>query len=287
MATSNTESQLRRLLSNRLPAVNTAGCHFSLVQGLSGESWRIDSGDVQLLARPQTPEKRMLGVNRRREGQVLKRAGLGIGPKVWLQSSEWLIVEWLAGESVDETAFASLTANGELAELTARLHNRGLSGYRLDLQQQFTRYWKQIDRRRLTPAWLRWQRYFINGTMPRPLQLATLHMDIHAGNLLRQAGQLRLIDWEYAADGDIALELAAMFRFNQFSPAVQQRFLEQYQPHGYADLPQLASQVQRWLPWVDYLMLMWCEVRWQQCRDAEFLRWGAALYQRFCLSSSN
>ena len=78
-----------------------------------------------------------------------------------------------------------------------------------------------------------------------------------------------------------------MFRFNQFSPAVQQRFLEQYQPHGYADLPQLASQVQRWLPWVDYLILMWCEVRWQQCRDAEFLRWGAALYQRFCLSSSN
>lgn len=286
MATSNTESQLRRLLSNRLPAVNTASCRFSLVQGLSGESWRIDCGDVQLLARPQTPEKRVLGVNRRREGQVLRRAGLGIGPKVWLQSTDWLIVEWLAGKSVDDTAFACLTANGELAELTARLHNRRLSGYRLDLQQQFIRYWQQIDRQRITPGWLRWQRYFTNGTMPHPLQLAPLHMDIHAGNLLLQAGQLRLIDWEYAADGDIALELAAMFRFNQFSPDTQQRFLEQYQAHGYADLPRLVLQVQRWSLWVDYLILMWCEVRWQQCRDTEFLRWGAALYRRFCLLSS-
>lgn len=287
MATSNTESRLRQILSHRLPAVNTAGCRFSLVQGLSGESWRIEGDDVQLLARPQTPEKRALGVDRRREGQALKRAGLGIGPKVWLQSRDWLIVEWLVGESVDETAFAGLTASGELAELTARLHNRGLSGYRLDLQQQFTRYWQQIDRQRITPGWLRWQRYFTHGPMPRPLKLAPLHMDIHAGNLLLQAGQPRLIDWEYAADGDIALELAAMFRFNQFSPDSQQRFLEQYQSHGYADLPRLALQVQRWSPWVDYLILMWCEVRWQQCRDTEFLRWGAALYRRFCLSSSN
>lgn len=287
MATSNTEIQLRRLLNNRLPAVNTAGCRFSQVQGLTGESWRIEGHNLQLLARQQTAEKRALGVSRRREGRVLNRSGQGIGPQVVLQHPDWLIVEWLAGEMVDETAFAALNASGELAAFIARLHKQKCSGYRLNLQQQFAGYWQQIDSQRLTPAWLGWQQYFMQCKMPSPLMLAPLHMDVHAGNLLAQGDRLRLIDWEYAADGDIALELAALFRFNQFSTADQQRFLNAYTGLGYKDLPGLVAQVQRWLPWVDYLMLMWFEVRWQQCRDPAFLRWGAALYRRFCLSSPN
>ncbi len=285
MATSNTENQLRRLLNNRLPAVNTAGCRFSPVQGLTGESWRIAGEHVRLLARQQTAEKRALGVSRRREGRALNRSGQGVGPQVRLQHPDWLIVEWLEGERVDDAVFTALHASGELAAFTARLHKQKRSGYRLDLQRQFAGYWQQIDRQRLTPGWLRWQRYFMQRKMPSPLMLAPLHMDIHAGNLLAQGDRLRLIDWEYAADGDIALELAALFRFNQFLPDAQQHFLSHYVRHGYTDLPRLASQVRRWMPWVDYLMLMWFEVRWQQCRDPAFLHWGAALYQRFCLSS--
>ena len=43
----------------------------------------------------------------------------------------------------------------------------------------------------------------------RPLRLALLHMDIHGGNVIRHRDSLQLIDWEYASDGDVALELAA------------------------------------------------------------------------------
>ncbi len=46
---------------------------------------------------------------------------------------------------------------------------------------------------------------------PRPLSLSPLHMDVHAGNLVHSASGLKLIDWEYAGDGDIALELAAVW----------------------------------------------------------------------------
>lgn len=285
MATSNSETQLRRLISNRLPAVNTAGCHFSPVQGLTGESWLIAGEGIRLLARQQTPDKSALGVSRRREGRVLKRCGAGIGPQVLLQTSGWLIVEWLRGENLSAASFLALNESGELAALIAKLHHRPLSGYRLNLQQQLAGYWQRIDRRRITPAWLRWQHTFMQSAPPRPLKLAPLHMDIHCGNLLVQGERLRLIDWEYAADGDIALELAALFRFNQLSPAAQQCFLCHYEQHGYAEHGQLVVQVQRWLPWVDYLMLMWFEVRWRQSGDREFLRWSAALYRRFCLSS--
>lgn len=285
MATLSSEAQLRRLISNRLPAVNTAGCHFRPVQGLTGESWLIEGAGIRLLARQQMPDKYVLGVSRRREARVLKRCGAGLGPQVLLQTSAWLIVEWLTGDNISEAAFRALIENGELAALIAELHHRPLSGYRLNLQQQLARYWQRIDRRRMTPAWLSWQHTFMRSVPPQPLKLAPLHMDIHCGNLLLQGERLRLIDWEYAADGDIALELAALFRFNQFSSATQHNFLRHYAQHGYSDCGQLAAQVQRWLPWVDYLMLMWFEVRWQQSGDREFLRWSAALYQRFCLSS--
>ncbi|WON78472.1 phosphotransferase [Serratia sp. UGAL515B_01] len=285
MATSYSESQIRQLLKQWLPAVNTAGCHFSVVEGLTGESWRIENENIRLLVRQQTPIKQALGVSRRREGRVLKRSGQGIGPRVLLQCNDCLIVEWLEGEKVSENVFSALNASGELAALTAQIHKRPLSGYRLNLQQQFSAYWSQIDRQRMTPAWLTWQHYFMQHKMPNPLMMAPLHMDIHLGNLVIQGDRLRLFDWEYAADGDIALELAALFRFNQFTLHEQRQFLRHYTQQGYADLARLDSQVQRWLPWVDYLMLMWFEVRWQQCRDPAFLRWGAALYQRFCLSS--
>lgn len=54
--------------------------------------------------------------------------------------------------------------------------------------------------------------------------------------------------------------------------------------HGYHDIARLSRQIQQWLPWVDYLMLMWFEVRWQQTADPIFLAWAAPLRQRFNLS---
>lgn len=279
MAPLNAEAALRRLMETRLPAVNTAGCHFSPVQGLTGESWRIDGSGITLLARQHSVEKRALGVSRRREAQVLRRCAPGLGSRVFTQNNQWLILEWLEGDIVTDAEFAALNQRGELAAMAAELHRRPLSGYRLDLR-------RQLDRRRLSPGWLRLQHHFLQNTPPSPLKLAPLHMDIHPGNLLATGEGLRLIDWEYAADGDVALDIAALFRGNGWSAEEQQRFLQHYARQGYHDVARLQAQVRRWLPWVDYLMLLWFEVRWQQSGDAEFLRWGAAVRRRFCLSSS-
>lgn len=285
MAPLHTEAALRTLIENELPAVKTAGCRFSPVQGLTGESWRIEGEGVQLLARRQSREKSALGVSRRREARVLRRSGKGIGPQVLAQNNQWIILQWLDGDVVTEATFSRLNEHGDLAALMAGLHRQPPSGYPLDLHQQFARYWQQLDRRRVTPAWLRLHQRFQHRRTPTPLKLAPLHMDIHPGNAIARGESLRLIDWEYAADGDIALDIAALFCGNAWSPARRLRFLQHYARIGYADLPLLSAQVQRWLPWVDYLMLLWFEVRWQQTGDPEFLRWGAVLHRRFCLTS--
>lgn len=282
MAPLKTEAELQHLLQSQLPAVKTAGFRFSPVAGLSGESWRISGEGLQLLARRERAANTVFGVNRRREANVLRRCGGGLGPRVMAQNHRWLVVEWLVGDVVTEAQFAQLADNGRLAAGIAQLHHRPLCGYHLNLQQQFARYWQFVDRRRVTPGWLRLQQRFLHARPPRPLHLAPLHMDIHPGNLVLDGERLRLIDWEYAADGDIALELAALFYSNRWSPERQQRFLQHY-AHRYP-LPQLRQQIRRWQPWVEYLMLLWFEVRWQQSGDRTFLHWSAAQRQRFCLS---
>lgn len=45
----------------------------------------------------------------------------------------------------------------------------------------------------------------------RFLRLSLLYMDVYVGNLVYSALGLKFIDWEYVGDGDIALELAAVW----------------------------------------------------------------------------
>ncbi len=276
--------------------------HITPVSGLTGESWRIVhpsntqssntlssniGPNIDWLAREQSVQKTQLGVDRRRERKLLRHvAGGHLAPAIIAANQHWLVVNWLEGDVVTSEQFIELSANGQLAQLLTCLHHLPPSGYRLDLRAQLIRYARQIDAKRLSPSWLRLHQDFLHRPQPQPVKLAPLHMDIHPGNLLATSTGLKLIDWEYAADGDIALDIAALFCGNDWSAPQQQAFLQHYCSNklGYHDIDRLSRQVRRWLPWVDYLMLMWFEVRWQQSGNTEFLQWAAPLRQRFNLS---
>ncbi len=275
-------AQLQQLIEQHYPAVKTAGFHLSPVAGLTGESWKISSPAGDLLARYQSPDRQISGADRRREHRVLRHIARHYpGPCVRLYSPPWLLVDWINGTPLTGQAFAATAGQQALSESLVLLHQLPLSGYRLNLHQQFARYWQHVDRRRLTPRWLRWHKKMMRTPPPAPLRLSLVHMDIHAGNVLATPQGLRLIDWEYAADADIALELAAIIRGNGWSFAQQRAFLQRYvSAGGYRDLALLQQQVNRWLPWVDYLMLMWFEVRWQQTGELKYCEWAQPLHRQ-------
>ncbi|CAM3448010.1 MULTISPECIES: thiamine kinase [Yersinia] len=287
MVTYSVEASLRALIETRIPAVNTAGCHFSPVSGLTGESWRITGQNFQWLAREHSVAKRELGVNRQREQRILQQmSARALSPRVMIANQHWLVVEWLDGVVVEPQQFLQLADRGTLAELVARLHQAPRTGYPLNIHRQLLGYSERMDPSRRSADWLRLHKRFMAQKPPLPLNLVPLHMDIHPGNIIETNSGLRLIDWEYAADGDVALELAAMFRFNGWDNARQQAFLRQYgqQPGAYQDIAALTRQIARWSPWIDYLMLMWFEVRWKQTGEIGFLQWAAPLRRRFNLS---
>lgn len=44
----------------------------------------------------------------------------------------------------------------------------------------------------------------------------------------------------------------------------------QQQP-AYKDFNKLKLQIALWLPWVNYMRMMWYEVRWMQTKDSQYL----------------
>ncbi|MFC3395286.1 thiamine kinase [Brenneria rubrifaciens] len=270
----NIKGQLTELVHQYFPAVDTAGFHFKPVSGLSSESWRIRGPDIEWLARPQSAFGRQTGTDRQREYHLLRQmAAVGLAPRPLLWRRDWLIIEWAPGRIATADEFAAFLSRGALAGYLSRIHQQPCSGYPLDLRKLFARHWQLMAPHRRSPALLRLHQHFQRLPLPKPLAYAPLHLDVHAENLLITRNGIMLIDWEYASDGDIAFEMAFIFRANQMDSPAQMRFLETYQQHRPGlSARQIYRHVGPWLPWVDYLVMMWFEVRWQQTRQDKFLQ---------------
>lgn len=104
---------------------------------------------------------------------------------------------------------------------------------------------------------------------PRPLRLAPLHMDVHGDNIVLTSAGLRLIDWEYAGDGDIALELAAVWVEDERQ---HRQLADAYAARARIDARQLWRQIRLWHPWVIMLKAGWFEYRWRQTGEQQFIR---------------
>ena len=157
----------------------------------------------------------------------------------------------------------------ELAGLLYHLHQQPQLGWRISLLPLLEQYWQCGDPARRTPCWLRALKRLRKSGEPRPLRLGPLHMDVHGDNIVRTASGLRLIDWEYAGDGDIALELAAVWVNDE---SQHQRLVSAYAQRAHIEQNALWRQVRRWRPWVIMLKAGWFEYRWRQTGDRQFIR---------------
>ncbi|MBE8595406.1 phosphotransferase [Xenorhabdus sp. BG5] len=282
---------LLRVLCQLWPDIPADSWEIRSLTGLTQGSYSIANTTTnevcQMVGRAQTPHNGTLGIDRQRENQILRRvSSTGIAPKVVAMHGSWLLLEWIMGTKVTPDTLSQPILQQGLAQTLAILHSHSPLGYPLQLRKQIAVQWQQIDRKRLSPRWLRLHKFFMATRLPTALKIAPAHMDVHSDNLLMTEKGLKLIDWEYAADVDIGFSLAVLFKGNQWDEAQQKAFLDYYctQASGYSDIHLLQQQIKRWEPWVSYMMLMWYEVRWQQTRDQQFLSLAHPLRQAFNLS---
>jgi len=230
--------------------------------GLGGASCIIERGSQRLVLR-QHHDASAPDSHFRRQFRALKRLPADLVPAPRFYRQGWMAVEYLAGD-----ISSSLPDAPALASLLYHLHRQRRLGWRITLVPLLEQYWQQALPARRTPFWLAQLRRLRRSGEPQPLRLAPLHMDVHAGNLVHTASGERLIDWEYAGDGDVALELASVWLPDA---AARERLVDAYARVARIDPQRLAGQVRRWRPWVLMLMAGWFEVRLRRSGDKQFI----------------
>ena len=230
--------------------------------GLGGASCIIEQGEQRLVLR-QNHDPLASASHFRRQFRALKRLPADLVPRPRFYRQGWMAVEYLAGEignTLPETAV--------LAAMLCHLHQQPRLGWRVTLLPLLEQYWQQASADRRTPFWLAQLKRLRKTGEPQPLRLSPLHMDVHAGNIVHTSLGARLIDWEYAGDGDVALELAAVWSEDA---TARQRLITDYARIAHMNADALRRQVRRWRPWVVMLMAGWFEMRFQQSRDKQFI----------------
>ncbi|PWW09960.1 thiamine kinase [Mangrovibacter plantisponsor] len=240
------------------PAAFAAGS-VSAIQGLSGNSVLVENTCGKWVRRTASTHAEL-----RRQYRALQLLPHSLAPAPVFMSRPWLYVEWVEGQVA-----ASWPPADVLARTLSLLHHQPLFGWRIVLLPLLQRYWQNAAPSRRTVFWLAQLKKCQRIREPGPIRLAPLHMDIHPGNIVHQGNKVRLIDWEYAGDGDVGLELAtlAIDEPPQFAACVAS-----YARQMHLNEVRLGQQINRWLPWVNLLMASWYEYRWQETQTSEFIQ---------------
>ncbi|HEY2455073.1 MAG TPA: thiamine kinase [Scandinavium sp.] len=244
----------------------------SATAGLSGGSCIIERQGHRIVLRkhhdPSAPDFHFL-----RQYRALRALPSTVAPAPLGYFPGWMAVEYLEGAIPSTLPDAHATA-----ALLYHLHRQKNFGWRVSLLPLLERYWQFSCPRRRTLLWRRKLKQLSLQGEPQPLRLAPLHMDVHAGNIIDTPAGLRLIDWEYAADGDIALELAAVWTETDQQQAA---LIAAYARVAHLDEDVLARQIKKWQPWMQMLMTTWYEYRWQQTGDQQFIALADAGWRQF------
>nr|ELR5224796.1 thiamine kinase [Providencia rettgeri]ELR5256573.1 thiamine kinase [Providencia rettgeri] len=279
------------LLSTYFPEIKSSHWEITPLTGLSGGSYLLQcvqsNRTLQLVARANGETQSCLYVDRRKEARILRQLQpYTFAPTVVGYNAQWLLLAWCEGLHPGPSTFLSADFQCQLANTLAQLHCSALFGYRLQLRDEIAHYGYLVDTKRLSPRWKKLHRHFLSTALPKTLKLAPAHMDVHPKNIIStHTGEFMLLDWEYAANTDIAFSLETYFQFNSLTDKQRHFFLMQYcdVQSAYRDKQQLAQHCQLWEPWVKYMTLMWYEVQWNKSQLSHFLVHSQSLRHYFGL----
>ncbi|MGX3021567.1 phosphotransferase [Ursidibacter sp. B-7004-1] len=247
-------NSLAWLTRNRQQAVRS----LQPLAGLTACSQMITlENNERYVLRTQSQRATNYGVNYQQEANLLKWiAPLNLSPKPLYCDKDALILEWIDGSSPTQFSPEMLT---KLAQLLAKLHQFELQAVRfspksarLSLSERCQFLWAQ-----LSPV----EQKQLSFTPPfpniEPLALAICHHDIHLANLIEQEDKLWLIDWEYSAISDPALELALFLNANPLSKQQQAVFFNAYFANSELEPTACMAKIEEYLPEVEKLNQLW------------------------------
>lgn len=215
--------------------------------GHSNRSFLIRHAGRRYVARFPEKAAAQLGVDRQVERRVLDRAAhIALGPEVvycnpargtlvtaYIEGRPLRIEGLGAGDTIDRLAVAlQLLHRQKLDVPSVNIADR-IRSYARELHTAEARGWLRARR------WLAAARHVLEQYRFGNYRDALCHHDLTAQNVLEADGELRFIDWEYAARGDPFVDLATLAEECNFSALDRERMLLAYGTIGDAAIERL------------------------------------------------
>ncbi|WGL18000.1 choline kinase family protein [Microbulbifer bruguierae] len=231
--------------------------------GLTNRSFLLQAGGDKLVLRINAGNSRALDLDRAAEADALRLASARhlCAPLVYIDPDHrYLLTRFVDGVPMDLNQSEALA---QVAQLLRQIHQLPPISARLDIADKANRYWQSIDRSaRFFPALsklhARMESLLRRTSNPQTYRLC--HNDLLPENLIvDNAGQLRAIDWEYAALGEPFFDLATVAQGYRLNQQQQQGLLAAYlqRPVEEADRHKLAH----WQRMYRYLSALWYAVQ--------------------------
>jgi thiamine kinase len=237
-----------------------------LRDGVTNDSWLVRTASAAIVVRINNPHAQTLHVDRSVEGEVLRIvAAAGIGPEVLLcDPKRHVLVTRYLGPTCTADDMHAPERIERLARLLRKLHalpaSPSVSPLRWgDVVADYAATLTTLnpDAALLDPD--RKSRVLALAAQieSAPRSHALCHNDIHHLNLI-DAGELRLLDWEYAAVGDPYFDLASAAFYAEFNMEERALLLRAYEGRVDATMLQHLSKA---CAVFEYVHDLWHEVR--------------------------
>ncbi|KXF82018.1 thiamine kinase [Enterovibrio coralii] len=220
--------------------------------GLSNRCMKVtDENGNSYVWRPNGPSTRAFGLNRADEFEVLtlaSEAGFSTSPTSLVQGG--LLNPWVEGNTMETPEF------DVILDLLVKVHQLPKMSFHFDPFEKGAYYYSQLSPSSRDRSIADIHTYFQSHAFVTGLPLTTCHYDLGYYNVIRKPdGQISLIDWEYAALGDPAMDIVMTSLANEFD---LETLVESYcQTKGIEEKSLWLEHCRRWQPVADYLGLLW------------------------------
>ena len=260
-------AELELLVS--LPVPWCSGRLESLASGLTNCNYRLrlPSGRSHFL-RLGHPDPYRLGIDRATEWQLYQGAmaqGLALPCHHSEPATGLMLLDWCDEPNWAEAPPPLADQPGLLAEVLVRLHRLPVPAVVMAVRAHAAGYRGRLAR---IPEWLpALERALLASREPDDCWLPC-HHDLNPANLL--GSRPWVIDWEYGAAGHPGFEVASIQRTHGWDDerraALEQRYLER----AGRTLGAKGFQSQAFLPWVDYIGLLWALLMAEQQAEPDY-----------------
>jgi thiamine kinase-like enzyme len=199
--------------------------------GITNRNYRITWGGRECVLRLPGKETALLGIDRATERDAT-RAAAGIAPDViaFDPRHECLVTSFIDGRPVGSDELRGPLLD-EVAGALRTIHRGPRLTYAFSPWQRVARYRATAVRRRmpLPPGFdeVSAAAARISAALgSRPS--APCHNDLLTANFMHDGSRLRILDWEYAGQGDPVFDLANLASNNGFEEPDEERLLEAY-----------------------------------------------------------